>query len=82
METLPEGSRVVGGICGATAEGLASPLHPPLNGHMVIRAHGVTVAALEDSLSPRIAGWWRVPAARGAGRVVRAWETTRERRYL
>jgi hypothetical protein len=55
METQPKRSRVVCGICGATAEELPSPLHPPLEGIIVIRthvleAHKVTAAALEDSL--------------------------------
>lgn len=62
MEPPPERSRVVGGICGATAEELASRLHPPLNGHMVIRAHGVTVAALEDSLP--VGATWSLPHGR------------------
>src|SRR5882724_3626699 len=39
MATPPEGSQVVGGLCGATAEELSSPLHPPLDGPVVIRTH-------------------------------------------
>jgi hypothetical protein len=55
METQPKRSRFVCGICGATAEELASPLHPPLDGPIVIRthvleAHEVTVEALENSV--------------------------------
>jgi hypothetical protein len=55
METSPEGSRVVCGLCGATAEELASPLHPPLEGPIVIRthvleAHEVAPAHIEASL--------------------------------
>jgi hypothetical protein len=54
MMTPPEGSQVVCGLCGATAEELASPLHPPLDGPVVIRthvleAHGVTLEHLESS---------------------------------
>jgi hypothetical protein len=37
MQTPPEGSGLVCGICGATAEELASPLHPPLDAPIVIR---------------------------------------------
>jgi hypothetical protein len=55
METPPKRSRFVCGICGATAEELESPLHPPLEGPIVIRthvleAHQVTAAALEAPL--------------------------------
>ncbi len=39
METQPERSQFVCGICGATAEERASPLHPPLEGPIVIRTH-------------------------------------------
>jgi hypothetical protein len=54
MATSPEGSQVVCGLCGATAEELSSPLHPPLDGPVVIRthvleAHGVTLEQLEGS---------------------------------
>jgi hypothetical protein len=58
MEIPPECSRWVCRICGATTEELASPLHPPLDGPIVIRthvleAHEVTVEALEDSVHIR-----------------------------
>jgi hypothetical protein len=61
METPPEGSGFVCGICGATAEELASPLHPPLDAPIVIRthvleAHEVNLEALESS-SPIGATW-------------------------
>ena len=54
MATAPEGLQVVCGLCGATAEELSSPLHPPLDGPVVIRthvleAHGVTLEQLEGS---------------------------------
>ena len=54
MTTPPEGSPVICGLCGATAEELSSPLHPPLDGPVVIRthvleAHGVTLEHLEGS---------------------------------
>jgi hypothetical protein len=54
MPTLPEGSSWVCGLCGSTAEELASPLHPPLDGPVVIRthvleAHGVTLEQMESS---------------------------------
>jgi hypothetical protein len=54
MATSPEGSQVVCGLCGATAEELSSPLHPPLDGPVVIHtqvleAHGVTLEHLEGS---------------------------------
>ena len=54
MATPLEGSQVVCGLCGATAEELSSPLHPPLDGPVVIRthvleAHGVTLEHLEGS---------------------------------
>jgi hypothetical protein len=67
METQPKRSRFVCGICGATAEELASPLHPPLEGPIVIRthvleAHGVTAAALEDSL--QVGATWSLPDGR------------------
>ena len=67
METPPKRSRFVCGICGATAEELASPLHPPLEGPIVIRthvleAHEVTPAALEASLHVRAT--WRLPDGR------------------
>jgi hypothetical protein len=41
METPPKRSGFVCGLCGATAEELASPLHPPLEEPMVIRTHGL-----------------------------------------
>jgi hypothetical protein len=67
METQPKRSRFICGICGATAEELASPLHPPLDGHIVIRthvleAHELTAAALEDSL--RVGATWSLPDGR------------------
>jgi hypothetical protein len=67
METQPKRSRFVCGICGATAEELASPLHPPLEGPIVIRthlleAHEVTPAALEDSL--QVGATWSLPDGR------------------
>jgi hypothetical protein len=54
MAAQPERSHVVCGLCGATAEELASPLHPPLDGPVVIRthvleAHEVTLEQLESS---------------------------------
>jgi hypothetical protein len=54
MATPPEGSQIVCGLCGATAEELASTLHPPLEPPIVIRthvleAHGVTLEQLEGS---------------------------------
>jgi hypothetical protein len=68
MATLPEGSPVVCGLCGATAEKLSSPLHPPLNGPVVIRthvleAHGVSLEPREGST--RIGATWTL----GNGRV-------------
>jgi hypothetical protein len=39
MDTLPVRSGWVCGMCGATAEELASPLYPALVGHIVIRTH-------------------------------------------
>jgi hypothetical protein len=61
MATPPEGSQIVCGLCGATAEELASPLHPPLEPPTVIRthvleAHGVTLEQLEGS-TPIGATW-------------------------
>ena len=58
MATSPEGSQVVCGLCGATAEELSSPLHPPLDGPVVIRthvleAHGVTLEQMESSTQIR-----------------------------
>ena len=54
MPTLVEGSSWVCGLCGSTAEELASPLHPPLDGPVVIRthvleAHRVTLEQMESS---------------------------------
>jgi hypothetical protein len=54
MATPSEGSQVVCGLCGATAEELSSPLHPPLDAPIVIRthvleAHGVTLEQLEGA---------------------------------
>jgi hypothetical protein len=37
MPTPPDRSSWVCGLCGSTAEELASPLHPPLDGPVVIR---------------------------------------------
>ena len=67
METQPKRSKFVCGICGARAEELASPLHPPLDGPVVIRthvleAHNVTVAELEASL--QVAATWSLPDGR------------------
>ena len=64
MATPSEHARLVCGICGATAEELASPLHPPLDGPIVIRthvleAHGITVDALEGSV--QIGSTWTLP---------------------
>ena len=54
MPPLCEGSSWVCGLCGSTVEELASPLHPPLDGPVVIRmhvleAHGVTLEQMEGS---------------------------------
>ena len=64
MATPSEHARWVCGICGATAEELASPLHPPLDGPIVIRthvleAHAVTIGALEGSV--QIGATWTLP---------------------
>jgi hypothetical protein len=61
MATPPEGLQLVCGLCGATAEELSSPLHPPLELPIVIRthvleAHGVTLEQLEGS-TPIGATW-------------------------
>jgi hypothetical protein len=58
MSTPPERSSWVCGLCGSTAEELASPLHPPLDGPVVIRthvleAHGVTLEQMESSTQIR-----------------------------
>jgi hypothetical protein len=79
METPPQRSRFVCGICGPTAEELTSPLHPPLGGPMVIRtqvleAHEVTVAALEDSL--QVGSTWRLPDGRVWMREVQSGEVS------
>jgi hypothetical protein len=52
MATPPESTQVACGFCGATADELSSPLHPPLDGPVVIRthvleAHGVTLEQME-----------------------------------
>jgi hypothetical protein len=75
METQPEGSLWVCGICGATAAELSSPLHPPLDGPIVIRthvleAHEVTVEALENS--SQIGATWTLPDGRVWMREVRS----------
>ena len=75
MATAPERSSLVCGICGATAEELASPLHPPLEAPIVIRthvleAHEVSVAALEDSV--HIGATWTLPDGRVWMREVRS----------
>jgi hypothetical protein len=67
MESQPDLTRWVCGICRATAEELASPLHPPLEGPIVIRthvleAHGVTVEELENSVP--IGATWTLPDGR------------------
>jgi hypothetical protein len=67
METQPERSNWVCGLCGATAEELASPLHPPLEGPVVIRTHvlevhAVTVEQLEGST--RIGATWTLADGR------------------
>jgi hypothetical protein len=54
MATPPESTQVACGFCGATADELSSPLHPPLDGPVVIRthvleAHGVTLEQMESS---------------------------------
>jgi hypothetical protein len=77
METPPERSGWVCGICGATAEELASPLHPPLEGHIVIRthvqeAHGVTGTELQDSL--QVGATWSLPDGRVWMREVQSGE--------
>jgi hypothetical protein len=58
LATQPERSNRV---CGATAEARASPLHPPLEGPVVLRthgleAHGVILEPLEG-LTPLGAPW-------------------------
>ena len=58
MPTPPERSCWVCGLCGSRAEELASPLHPPLDGPVVIRthvleAHGVTLEQMESSTQIR-----------------------------
>ena len=55
MPTQLERSSWVCGLCGSTVEELASPLHPPLDGPVIIRthvleAHGVTLA--DGGLNP------------------------------
>lgn len=67
MATPPEGSQVVCGLCGATAEELASPLHPPLDGPVVIRthvleAHDVTLEQMESSTQVGVT--WRLADGR------------------
>ena len=54
MPTPLKRSSWVCGLCGSTVEELASPLHPPLDGPVVIRthvleAHGVTLEQIERS---------------------------------
>jgi hypothetical protein len=54
MATPLEHAHWICGLCGSTAEELASPLHPPLDGPVVIRthvleAHEVTLEQLEGS---------------------------------
>ena len=61
MATPLEHSTRACGLCGSTAEELSSPLHPPLEGPVVIRthvleAHGVTLEPLEGS-TPIGATW-------------------------
>jgi hypothetical protein len=75
MQTPPEGSGLVCGICGATAEELASPLHPPLDAPIVIRthvleAHEVSVEALEASSS--IGATWTLADGRVWMREIRS----------
>jgi hypothetical protein len=75
METPPDLSRWVCGICESTAEELSSPLHPPLEGPIVIRthvleAHGVILADLEDSV--QIGATWNLPDGRVWMREVRS----------
>jgi hypothetical protein len=67
MATPPEGSPVVCGLCGATADELSSALHPPPDGPIVIRtyvleAHGVTREQLEGST--RIGATWTLADGR------------------
>jgi hypothetical protein len=67
MAAPSDGARWVCGFCGATAAELSSPLHPPLDGPIVIRthvleAHEVTVEALEDSVP--IGATWTLPDGR------------------
>ena len=54
MPTPPERLSGVCGLCGSTVAELASPLHPPLDGPVVIRthvleAHEVTLEQMEGS---------------------------------
>jgi hypothetical protein len=75
METSPERSGLICGICGATAEELASPLHPPLDAAIVIRthvleAHEVSVEALEESV--QIGATWTLSDGRVWMREVRS----------
>jgi hypothetical protein len=74
MAIQPERSKLVCGLCGATAEELASPLHPPLEDPVVIRthvleAHGVTLAHLEGST--QIGATWTLADGRVWMREVR-----------
>jgi hypothetical protein len=67
MPTLPEGLSWVCRPCGSTAEELASPLHPPLDGPVVIRthvleAHGVTLEQRE--ISTQIGAAWTLADGR------------------
>jgi hypothetical protein len=75
METRPEGSGLVCGICVATSEELASPLHLPLDAPIVIRthvleAHEVSVEALEAS--SQIGATWTLADGRVWMREIRS----------
>jgi hypothetical protein len=67
MATQPARSTWLCGLCGATAEELSSPLHPPLDEPVVIRthvleAHGVTLEQLEGST--QIGAMWTLADGR------------------
>jgi hypothetical protein len=67
MAAPSDDARGVCGFCGATAAELSSPLHPPLDGPMVIRSHvleshEVTREAPEDSV--QTGATWTFPDGR------------------
>jgi hypothetical protein len=67
MATPSEHTRLVCGFCRATAEELATPGLPPLDGPIVIRthvleAHNVTLEAIEGSV--QLGSTWTLPDGR------------------